>query len=497
MDRIELERIFQSIGDSKKKHGAFSNGKFGFGIFSFSAFFDSISIQSMMDGSSQPNNVNINRNILDSHEPIFNVKPIKKRSFNSNTSGTIVILRGYRKRNWRNISKNKLIDYLNLHFERYLATKNLTITINDRAGSQILEPFDYKSIDGEDLIENIEGLNGPKIEFFNVKTGQSKSLISGPMIDGIESHFKITDSMIGKPFFIAIKGRKIGEVKSAITGNKLDNTIWSNPLLTGYLDLGGFADPDITRTKIKAGDRKNSVVDYLKRKEKDIKELLDITNKQNEDKSWGDTADKINDILKDMTKEYNVIFSQLSGATGKEIGAGGNEGGANIKIGGKKKAKEKSPSDGPGDGLGSGGTGTLGDDFFSDDISNKPKKSSLQITIVPGEPMTRIDQRTNEKIPVASHLQEDGILIFYSEHSDFVDRVKKSKGTKIITQRLATFLAVRIGVHFLDKYFTKGKDTLDYSTSQLEDNGDFILKFEAYMQPLINKSINSIVEDES
>ena len=111
--------------------------------------------------------------------------------------------------------------------------------------------------------------------------------------------------------------------------------------------------------------------------------------------------------------------------------------------------------------------------------------------------MTRIDQRTNEKIPVASHLQEDGILIFYSEHSDFVDRVKKSKGTKIITQRLATFLAVRIGVHFLDKYFTKGKDTLDYSTSQLEDNGDFILKFEAYMQPLINKSINSIVEDES
>ena len=109
--------------------------------------------------------------------------------------------------------------------------------------------------------------------------------------------------------------------------------------------------------------------------------------------------------------------------------------------------------------------------------------------------MTRIDQKTQEKIPVSSHLQEDGV--FYSEHNDFKSRVRKSKGSKIITQRLATFLGVRIGVHFLDKYFTKGKDTLDYSTSQLEDNGDFILKFESYMQPLINQSINAIAEDES
>jgi hypothetical protein len=497
MDKTELERIFQSIGDSKKKHGAFSNGRFGFGIFSFSAFFDTISIESMMGGSSEPHKVNISRDILDSNEPMFDVDPISKRSFNNNSNGTVVFLRGYRKRNWKNISKDKLIDYLNLHFERYLATENLEITISDRRGSQTLKPFDYTSIEGEDLIENVEGIDGPKIEFYTVKTGQSNSLISGPIIDGIESHFKITESMISKPFFIAIKGRRVGDVKNAITGYKLDNTVWSNPLLTGYLDLGGFADPDITRTKVKAGDRKNSVVEYLKRKEKDIKELLDITNKQNEDKSWGDTADKINDILKDMTKEYNVIFSQLSGAAGKESGTGGNEGGAHIKIGGKKKIKEKTPTDGPGHGLGSGGTGPLGEDLFSDEISNKPKKSSLQITIVPGDPMTRIDPKTNEKIPVASHLQEDGVLLIFSEHIDFKDRVKKSKGSKIITQRLATFLGVRIGVHFLDKYFTKGKDTLDYSTSQLEDNGNFILKFESYMQPLINKSINTITENES
>ena len=264
MDKTELERIFQSIGDSKKKHGAFSNGKFGFGIFSFSAFFDTISIESMMDGSSEPNKVNISRDILDSNEPMFDVKPISKSSYNNKNNGTVVFLRGYRKRNWKNIKKGKLIDYLNLHFERYLATENLEITISDRDGSQTLKPFDYTSIEGEDLIENAGGVDGPKIKFYTVKTGQSNSLISGPIVDGIEGHFKITESMISKPFFIAIKGRRIGEVKNAITGNKLDNTIWSNPLLTGFLDLGGFADPDITRTKIKAGDRKNSVVEYPK-----------------------------------------------------------------------------------------------------------------------------------------------------------------------------------------------------------------------------------------
>jgi hypothetical protein len=498
MDKLEIERIFQSIGDSNKKHGTFSNGKFGFGIFSFSAFFDTISIESMMKGTSDPHKVQISRSILDSNEPTFDVNPISKQSFSSFEHGTIVLLRGYRKKNWKNISKDKLIDYLNNHFERYLAAKNLEITITDKKGSKTLKPFDYTNIDGESLIENIQGVNGPKIEFYTVKPSQTNSLINGPLVQGIDSHFKITKSIVGKPFFIAIKGRRIGDVKHAITSTrKLDNSIWAHPLLTGYLDLDGFADPDITRTKIKAGDRKNSVIEYLQRKEKDIKELLDTRNKQNEDRSWGDTANEINEILKNMTKEYNVMFSQLSGATGKEVGTGGSEGGARIKAGGKKKIKESSPTDGPGDGLGSGGTGPLGEDLFSDEISNKPKKTSLQISFIPGLPMTKTDLRTGKKVEISSSLQEDGMLVFYTEHIDFKSRVKISKGSKIITQRLGTFLGVRIGVHFLDKYFTKGKETLDYSTSQLEDNGNFILKFESYMQPLINRSIDKIGKDES
>ena len=148
------------------------------------------------------------------------------------------------------------------------------------------------------------------------------------------------------------------------------------------------------------------------------------------------------------------------------------------------------------DGDGTGGTGDQGDNDFSDDIS-KPRKSNLQIQFTGLKTNYKTNPRTGEPYEVASDLTADGKLIFWTQHPDFQERVKVRKGGKFITQRLATFLGTRIAVHFLDKYFQKGTRNIDYSIYQLEDNGNFILKFEDHMQSLIRKNINSIGKDES
>ena len=63
--------------------------------------------------------------------------------------------------------------------------------------------------------------------------------------------------------------------------------------------------------------------------------------------------------------------------------------------------------------------------------------------------MTRIDQKTQEKIPVSSHLQEDGVLIFYSEHNDFKVELEKVKVQKLLPKDLQPFLVLELGYIFL------------------------------------------------
>lgn len=107
---------------------------------------------------------------------------------------------------------------------------------------------------------------------------------------------------------------------------------------------------------------------------------------------------------------------------------------------------------------------------------------------------------TGEKVEIPSYMDEEGELVFFTKHPDFAKRVKTKRngGSKVITQRLATFLGTRIGVHFLDKFFRKGnKGIIDYSIDQLEDNGDFILRFEDKMQLLIGSSLDSLGKNES
>ena len=109
MDKDEQKNI-QSIGDSKKKHGAFQMENLALHFFIFSIL---ITFQFKVCSKIQLNLIKlIYRKIL-IQVINFNVNPISMNSFNNNSNETVVVLNGYRKKNWKNISKDKLIEYLN------------------------------------------------------------------------------------------------------------------------------------------------------------------------------------------------------------------------------------------------------------------------------------------------------------------------------------------------------------------------------------------------
>ena len=58
----ELPRVVNSIGDSVKKTDKFSNGQFGYGIYSYMAFCENLNVTSKLTNDDHALSININRN---------------------------------------------------------------------------------------------------------------------------------------------------------------------------------------------------------------------------------------------------------------------------------------------------------------------------------------------------------------------------------------------------------------------------------------------------
>ncbi len=91
-----------------------------------------------------------------------------------------------------------------------------------------------------------------------------------------------------------------------------------------------------------------------------------------------------------------------------------------------------------------------------------------------------------------SNIYGSEIRIF-RQHSDFQSRVDVSRrGEPKITQRLITYLAGEITVHYKDKFHTKKGTEPEYSKSHFGDLVSFIYQFEAMLQNLAGKNLSDL-----
>jgi hypothetical protein len=252
-----LEKIVQTIGNSDKKAQPWTNGQFGYGIYSFMAACKSLDIISKYENF-DAYKLNINRkdfSVDDVSDLYFD--DLEKVSYGQET-GTKVCLSGFDKDMWKGIDVEMLNNEIEKHFELLLLRDNLSISFNSNNNISLCSSYDYERFDGyefQNTLQNLESSKGRKFP----------QLFSFKLESPIKIYLKLTEKeKLDKPPVFIKSGRRIAAIKDVKSfRSKHRSDIWGHPRLTGYVDLGNFLEPTIARTDFQNTPKSKAVFNAL------------------------------------------------------------------------------------------------------------------------------------------------------------------------------------------------------------------------------------------
>lgn len=498
-------KIVSNIANSDKKEQAWTNGQFGFGIYSFMAACEKLEVTSKLENKDAVF-LPISRKEFDKprQEDIRLPDPKVLAHFDC-VSGTKVILSEFDKEMWKVINVQTLKDEIEKHFELILNRKNLTIKLVDASKNEyICVPFDYNTLVGEEYEDYLTDLhtNKKQGDLFETKKIENPIHIFLKMTKGITTN---------KPPVFISKGRRICEikdVKSFKSTHKGD--IWGHPNVTGYIDLNSLLGPTIARTDYKKNKDSRMVYQTLFDLEDLILEHVRKVNMETEERHYQQLEDVLNKALSKLAKidamSYRTEYS-LGGKTGL---AGGGFG---MSIGDDFGDKDhgdgdeiEDPSDdidGTEDNTGlSEDEGKLpSNDDGKENPKNEQKKDESEFA---GEPKKRsgFNVKISEEPPQVNGITgkayrsmwDGNYIIIYKNHPDFQSRVSHSyQGETKITERLISYLASEITVHYKDLFFNKMQDGQpEYNKEMFEGFVDFIYQFEKMLQDFRGKNLSEL-----
>jgi len=318
MDPVELMRIVQSVGDSRKRDLEATNGQFGFGVHAFRAAAKTLKVYSAsMDSTSQLAVVTLSRDEFTAPYPVRHsldevmkfdkdvCDAVSRRLFSSSgsifpsgsTHGTAVLLDGIDE-HWFESARMKLVqEEIEKHFESMLYEKNLEIVIRQiskhfkkvKLSESKCEPFNYDSLKGKRICNSFSlGKEGKRITYDIVVSRTPKP----------ERRVR---------FFR--KGRNIGavtDIRSFMESSKEESGLWGHPNVCGYIEVGGALEPVLTRDEFRKDKIRDEVYQALGPLEVELSaalksfmsEMLDDTMKDLEEFLQGSLDDAFREDMK-------------------------------------------------------------------------------------------------------------------------------------------------------------------------------------------------------
>ena len=507
----DLVRVVQNIGNSQKKEQPWTNGQFGLGMLSSVAACEQMEIISKNKEKQNAQKISINRNLFDCETVADFIFPDLQDTDYSYSSGTKIILSRFDKNMWKQIDFEEVKREVERHFELLLYRKNIQIKlVDDRSGEEyICQPFNYNQYTGE-IYENkitelhyMEGRRHPK---------PTKIIITKP----INVFIKVTKGkVIERPPVFIVKGRRIAEIKDIKQfRSKHKSDIWGHPSITGFIDLSDYLEPTLARNDFKNNNKSKALFTELERLEPLILEVIQDANKETEARHYQALEDKLNNALSALAKIDSMNF-RTEYASGDHVNLQGDGSGQSMEEdhGAKDRGNEGSGSGGNGwggenEGAGIGPSGKAGNDMPDEEqggdmATNKEadnpfedsefkgsekRKSGFNIKFVDGE---IIDESTHE--PIRSQLI-DGTIRIFKNHKDFQGRVDTTRAKEPkISQRLITYLAGEITVHYKDKLQTRNGQP-EYNKRLFENLVEFIYQFEEMVSDLAGRNLSSLDE---
>ena len=520
-----LPKVVNSVGDSDKKAQAWTNGEFGYGIYSFLACCEKLEITTKVENEAtyyipierSQFNAKKQKDVIFPDPELKHAVTLRKEEailFPSNgkpqkvygLSGTKIILSNFDKNVWKEIDLKYLKMEIEKHFEFLLSRNNLSIRIVEKKGVFNCKTFNYDNYEGETYEESIDEL---KVSHYGTRytfkpTTHIKILI------------KVTkgQEINKRPMFIS-KGRRIAEIKDVKSfRSKNKSNLWDHPNVSGYIDLGDFLGPTIARNDFKNNAKSKAFFNKLIELEPLILDVVREVNKASEERHYRELEDRLNWALSHLAKLDSMKFrtDYLSGGTvnleSNSYGRKDEEGyGEDIPntVGQGPKPKESignaegegvGVTDGPGNipGPTDGGTSPSNKEAenpFEDSESKgrERRKSGFNVRLVDREP--DIDESSDK--PLRSQIYSGEIHIF-RKHPDFEERIHISRrGKQKITQRLITYLAGEITVHYKDRFHKKIGQP-QYNKFMFVDLVDFVYRLESMLSDLAGKNLSDLSE---
>lgn len=520
-----LPKVVNSIGDSDKKAQAWTNGEFGYGIYSFMACCGKLEITTKTENGA-PYYIPIERgqfdvkkqkDVLFPDPEIKHAVTLRKEEailFPSDSksqkiyglSGTKIILSNFDKNLWKEIDLIQMKTEIEKHFEFFLSRDNFSITLVEKGEVFTCKTFNYDHYEGETYEECIDELI---ISHYRTKhTFKPKP--------PIKIFIKVTkgQEINKRPTFIS-KGRRIAEIKEVKSfRSKNKSNLWDHPNVTGFIDLGDFLGPTIARNDFRNDAKSKAFFTKLIELEPLILDVVREVNKASEERHYRELEDRLNLALSHLAKLDSMKFrtDYLSGGTvnlaSNSYGRKDEEGyGEDVPTSNGQESKSKEPvGSNEGDGVGAtngpgsipgptdGGTSSSNKEaenpFEDSEFKGRERrKSGFNVRLVDREP--DIDESSDK--PLRSQIYSGEIHIF-RKHPDFEERIQVSRrGKQKITQRLITYLAGEITVHYKDKFYNK-RGQPQYNKIMFVDLVDFIYQLESMLSDLAGKNLSDLSE---
>jgi hypothetical protein len=474
MDKDNLLRIVQNIGDSNKKNDFVTNGQFGFGIHAYAACANRMEVTTATIASKVAYKIKVDRTAYTEDGEISDLVEISKEKFPLE-SGTILKLSDFDNEWWREITPQELKSEVEKHFEQLLARDRLEIKIICDGKEETCQPFNYDSFLGTKVEK----------EIYEFERRGITTKIASP----VKIYLKITEDIIPnkRPIFVN-KGRRIEEVqaiKSFRAKSKYRTGLWGHNNLTGYIEVAGLLNPTIARDDFERSTDRQMIYEEILKLEDEIHEALQAINKKSESANMNKLEDLLSSVLSKLARQDYLRF-RTSVTSGDDINLEELEG-SDLFMKSKKK----------------GGRGGKKTDKHQ--TEEKPVIETQDDTELKGKERKKSgfdvqfsdrEQRKADGTLIRSDYIEGGAIIIYKSHPDFAERVKRTnQGEMKITERLVSYLASEIAIQYKDKFFAvRGKQPdvqaiMNHRKDLFVDIIDFSYQLEKILQPFVGKNL--------
>lgn len=498
----DITKVITTIWDSNKAEILEKNWQFWFGMFSFMAIAENLSVVSKYE-SQIARKIDISEKIFSQgtdDEAIID-EPINVDYIYN--SWTEVVVSKIEKWILKRLDNDKIIEEVSKHFEWLLSRWNLSIVIINDNVEMPCTQFNYEEYEWE-VFKDIIDL---KSRWYKDKTN-------------IKIFLKITnDKQIRRPPFFIIKWRRIINVKDDKDFSKASSfkkEIWDHPYITWYIDLWNTIEPRLDRAWFKNDVYSKLIFKEIANREWLIKDMLTKISRETENRHYRNLEDKLTSVLANLAKldrmnyrkesisreweqitwfKYHIEwiswdrwFWAQDTSNWKQ-----NNSPENRNFWGWKWDwfwPDENPWDiFPGEEPTKDNTKFKDLSEFWDELSNLTKKSKswFAIKFVDWEPPVDLD---NNK--VRSQIVWWEIRIF-KEHPDFRSRIQIwKKWEDCITSRLITYLAWEITVHYKNEFYCKRSEQPEYNKQMFVELVEFIYKYEDWLKDLVWKNLSDI-----